>query len=70
MQPTTVKLNTANVSPMTALAMTALYLKIAHFKFTHNFVICNRLPDTKFISGMDIQKKLSISYAWDKEKKM
>ena len=46
-QPTTAKLNTA--SPMTSFGMTALHLRIADFKFTHNFVICNRLPDTKII---------------------
>ena len=33
-QPTTVKLSTADGSPMTALAMTALLLRIADFKFT------------------------------------
>ena len=53
---------------MTALGMTALHLRIADFKFTHNFVICNRLPDTEIIFGIDIQKKFPISYAWDKEK--
>ena len=53
---------------MTALGMTALHLRIADFKFNHNFVICNRLPDTELIFGIDVQKKFSISYAWDKEK--
>ena len=53
---------------MTALGMTALHLRLADFKFTHNFVICNRLPDTEIIFGIDIQKKFSISYNWDKEK--
>ena len=67
-QPTTAKLNTADGSPMTALDMTALHLRIAEFKFTHNFVICNRLPDMEIIFGIDIQKKFSLSYAWDKEK--
>ena len=67
-QPTTVKLNTADGSLMTALDMTALHLKIAGFKFTHNFVICNRFPDTELIFGIDVQKKFSISCAWDKEK--
>ena len=32
---------------MIALEMTALHLRIAEFKFTHNFVICNRLLDTE-----------------------
>ena len=43
------KLNMADGFPMTALGMTALHLRIAYFKFTHNFVICNRLPDTEII---------------------
>ena len=47
--------------------MTALHLRIADFKFTHNFIICNRLPDTEIIFGIDLQKKFSLSYAWDKE---
>ena len=67
-QPTTVKLNTANGSPMTALGMTALHLRIADFKFIHNLVICNWLPDTEIIFGIDIQKKFLLSYTWDKEK--
>ena len=53
---------------MTALGMTALHLRIAEFKFTHNLVICDRLPDTEIIFGIDIQKKKSLSYTWDKEK--
>ena len=53
---------------MTALGMTALPLRIVEFKFTHNFVICNRLLDTEIIFSIDIQKKFSLSYSWDKEK--
>ena len=53
---------------MIALGMTALHLRIADFKFTYNFVICDRLPDTELILGIDIQRKFSISYVWDKEK--
>ena len=67
-QPTTAKLNTADGSPMTALGMTTLQLRIADFKFTHKFIICDRLPDTEIIFGIDIQKKFSISYAWDSKK--
>ena len=52
---------------MMALGMTALHLRIADFKFTHNF-ICDRLPETEIIFGVDVQKKFSLSYAWDKEK--
>ena len=67
-QPITGKLNTADGSPMTTLGVIALHLWIAEFKFTHNFVICNRLPDMEIIFSIDIQKKFSLSYTWDKEK--
>ena len=67
-QPTTAKLKTADGSPITALSMTALHLWIAEFKFTHTFVICSRLPDMEIIFSIDIQKKFSLSYTWDKEK--
>ena len=66
-QSTAAKLNTADGSPMTILGSIALHLCIADFTFTHNFIICNQLPDTEFILGMDIQKKFSLSYAWDKD---
>ena len=67
-QSTTAKLNTVDDILMTALGMTALHLSIANFKFTHNFVICNRLPDMEINFGIDIQKKFWSSYAWDKDK--
>ena len=67
-QATTAKLNTADGSPMTALGSTALHLWIAEFKFTHNFIICNQLPETELIFGINIQKKFLLSYAWDKDK--
>ena len=57
----------ADGSPMTTLGSTALHLCIADFTFTHNFIVCNQLPDTAFILGMDIQRKFSLSYAWDKD---
>ena len=53
---------------MTALGMTVINLRIADFKFTHNFIICDRLLDTEIIFGIHIQQKFSISYAWDKGK--
>ena len=68
LQPTTAKLNTADGSPMTALCMTALHLWIVEFNFTHNFVICDKLPDTETICGIDIQKKFLLSYAWGQRK--
>ena len=68
LKPTAAKLNTADGSPVTALGMTALHLQIAEFKFTHNFVICDKLPDTEIIFGIDIQKKFSLSYTWAKNR--
>ena len=38
-QPTNTKLNTVDGSPTMALGMTALHLRIADFKFTHNFSV-------------------------------
>ena len=67
-QPTTTMLNTADGSLITALEMTALHLRIAKIKLTHNFIICDRLPDTEIIFGIDLQKKFSPSYTWDKKK--
>ena len=68
MQPTTAKLNTADDLPMMALGSTALHLWIAEFKFMQNFIICSQLPETELIFSFDIQKKFSLSYAWDEEK--
>ena len=53
---------------MSALGSTALHLQIAEFKFTHNFIICEKLAETKLIFGIDVQRKFLLSYAWDKEK--
>ena len=53
---------------MMALGSTTLHLWIAEFKFTHNFIIFDQLPETELIFGIDIQKKFSLSYAWDKDK--
>ena len=53
---------------MSAIGAMALHLRIAEFKFTHNFIICDQIPETELIFGIDIQRKFSISYAWDKEK--
>ena len=46
----------------------ALHLRIAEFKFTHNFIICNLLPKMELTFGIDLQRKFSLSYAWDKER--
>ena len=56
-QATTTKMNTADGSSMTALGITAFHLRTVDFKFTHNFIICDRLPDTEILFRIDIQKK-------------
>ena len=70
-QPTTPKLNTANGLTYDCLRHDrSMHLQMAEFKFTHNFVICDRLPDTGIIFGIDIQKKFSLSYTWDKREEL
>ena len=67
-QPTTTTVNTSDGSPMMALGMTAFHLRIADFRFTNNFIICDQLPDTEIIFGIDVQKKFSLSYAWERRR--
>ena len=67
-QPTTAKLNTADGSPMSALGMTALHLRIAEFESTHNFIICNQLPEMELIFGIDIQRKFQSPMPGTKKK--
>ena len=62
-QPTTAKLNTVDGSPMSAIGTTALHLRITEFKFTHNFIICDQLPETDMIC-----KENSHYHVWDKER--
>ena len=45
-----------------------MHLRIAEFKFTHDFIICDQLPETELIFGINIQGKFSLSYAWDRER--
>ena len=49
---------------MKALGIMTLQLRIVDFKFFHNFMICDGLPKTKLLFGIDVQKKFSLSYAW------
>ena len=59
---------TVDGSPMTALGITTLQLQIADFKFSHTFIICDSLPNTKILFGIDVQKKFTVSYTWDQER--
>ena len=64
-QATSVQLNTADGSLMTALGITILQLWIADFKFSYNFIICDKLPEMELLFGINVQKKFAMSYTWD-----
>ena len=53
---------------MTVLGIMMLQLRIAAFKFSHSVIACDRLPKMKLLFGIEVQKKLTLSYAWDQEK--
>ena len=53
---------------MSAIGTMVLHLRIAEFNFTHNCIICDQLPEMELIFGINMQRKFSISHAWDKEK--
>ena len=60
-QSTSILLNTVDGSPMTALEITTLQLQLADFKFSNNFILCDRLPNTEISFGIDAQKKFALS---------
>ena len=62
-QSTSIHLNTVDGSPMTASGITTLQLWIANFKFSHKFIVCDRLPNTEMLFGIDVEKKFTLSYA-------
>ena len=59
-QPMAAKLNTADGSLMTTLGSTGLHLQIADFKFMHNFIICDQLPDRELIFWHQYTKEVLI----------
>ena len=67
-QATSIQLNAADGSPMTALGIITLQLRIADFKFSHTFIICDRLSKRELLFGINVKKKFSLSYTWDREK--
>ena len=66
--PAAVHLKTADGSAMFSLGKATLHLHIANFKFSHTFIICDKLPDTDILFGIDIQKRYFLSYSWDVDK--
>ena len=67
-QSTLIHPNTAHGSPKTALGITTLQLWRADFKFSHNLTICDKQHNTEILFGIDVQKKFTLSYAWDQER--
>ena len=68
-QATMTRLNAADGSPMTALGITALQLRIAGFKYspiTSSYV--TDYQTWKYYLELISRKFFSLSYAWDKEK--
>ena len=68
--PTAIQLRTADRSPMSFMGKANLHLWIADFKFSHGFIICNRLPETDFLFGTDLQKWYSLPYYWDSDRQL
>ena len=56
--PAAVNLKTAEESSMSSLGKAMLHLHIANFKFSHTFIISDKLPDTDTLFGIDIQKRI------------
>ena len=68
--PAAVHLKTVDWSSISSLGKATLHLCTENFKFSHTFVICDKLPDTDILFGIDIQKRYSPTYSWDSDKQL
>ena len=68
--PAPVHLKTVDGSAMSSLGKATLHCHITNFKFSHAFIICDKLPDTDILFGIDIQKRYPLSYSWDVNKQL
>ena len=68
--PAAENLETADGTSMSSLGKATLHLHIANFKFSYTFRICDKLPETDILFGIDIQKRYSLSYSWDLDKQL
>ena len=68
--PAVVHLKTADGSSMLPLSKATLHLCIADFKFSHTFMMCDKLPETDILFGIDILKRYSLSYCWGSDKQL
>ena len=62
--PTAVHLKTVDGSSMSSLGRATLYLHIVKFKFSHTFIICDKLPDTDILFGIDIHTLYQIYHIY------
>ena len=53
--PAAIHLKTAGGSLMSLMGKAMLHLCIADFKFSHIFITCDKIPETDFLSGIDLQ---------------
>ena len=65
-----VQVKTVDGSAMSSLGKCTLHLCFANFKFSITFIICDKLPDTDILFGINIQKRYSLSYSWDVDKQL
>ena len=68
--PAAVQLKTAEGSSMSPLGKATLHLCIASFKFTDDFIICDKLPETDILFAIHIHKKYCLSYSWHSDKQL
>ena len=47
-----------------------LHLWIDNFKCSQTLIICDGLPETDFLFGINLQKKYCLSYCWDLERQV
>ena len=68
--PIAIHLKTADGSAMSSMGKVMLHLDIADFKFSHTFIICDKLPETDFLFGVDLHKRYLLSYCWDPDRQL
>ena len=68
--PPALHLTTADGSSMSSYGKGTLHLCISNFEFSLSFIICDKLPETDILLGIDLQKRFSQLYCWDSGKQL
>ena len=58
--PAALHLKTADGLSMSSLDKATLHLCISNFKFSHTFIICNKLPETDILFNIDFKKRYPV----------